>query len=78
MTVCNLTDASGYSSGESLLSTRQTLGGAEAPTPSEARPESSRGWAEWSTSRLYAAFGLFNGYHVRSALRWALRDHRVS
>jgi len=36
------------------------------------------GWVAWSTSRLYAAFGLFNGYHVRPALRWALRAHLVS
>lgn len=36
------------------------------------------GWREWSTTRLYGAFGLFNGYHVRPALRWALRGHLVS
>jgi RNA-directed DNA polymerase len=36
------------------------------------------GWREWSTTRLYGAFGLFNGYHVRPALRWALRAHLVS
>ena len=36
------------------------------------------GWAQWSPSRLYAVFGLFNGYHVRPALRWALRAHLVS
>ena len=36
------------------------------------------GWVAWSTTRLDAAFGQFNGYHVRPALRWALRAHLVS
>jgi RNA-directed DNA polymerase len=40
-----------------------------------ARNRRGLGWAEWSTPRLYAAFGLFNGYNVRPALRWALRAH---
>jgi RNA-directed DNA polymerase len=43
-----------------------------------ARNRRGFGWAHWSTSRLYGAFGLFNGYHVRPALRWALRAHLVS
>jgi RNA-directed DNA polymerase len=43
-----------------------------------ARNRRGFGWAQWSLSRLYAAFGLFNGYHVRPALRWALRAHLVS
>ena len=43
-----------------------------------ARNRPGFGWAQWSTSRLYAAFGLFNGYHVRPALRWALRARLVS
>ncbi len=38
-----------------------------------ARTRRGFGWAQWGTSKLYAAFGLFNGYHVRPALRWALR-----
>ena len=38
-----------------------------------ARTRRGFGWAQWGTSQLYAAFGLFNGYHVRPALRWALR-----
>ena len=37
--------------------------------------QATLGWAQWSTSRLYGAFGLFNGYHVRPALRWALCDN---
>ena len=43
-----------------------------------ARNRRGFGWREWSTTRLYGAFGLFNGYHVRPALRWALRGHLVS
>jgi len=43
-----------------------------------ARNRRGFGWRAWSTARLYAAFGLFNGYHVRPALRWALRGHLVS
>jgi RNA-directed DNA polymerase len=43
-----------------------------------ARNRRGFGWRAWSTERLYAAFGLFNGYHVRSDLRWALRGHLVS
>jgi RNA-directed DNA polymerase len=43
-----------------------------------ARNRRGFGWREWSTTRLYSAFGLFNGYHVRPALRWALRGHLVS
>ena len=43
-----------------------------------ARNRRGFGWREWSTTRLYGAFGLFNGYHVRPALRWALRAHLVS
>jgi RNA-directed DNA polymerase len=43
-----------------------------------ARNRRGFGWREWSTERLYGAFGLFNGYHVRPALRQALRAHLVS
>jgi RNA-directed DNA polymerase len=43
-----------------------------------ARNRRGFGWREWRTQRLYGAFGLFNGYHVRPALRWALRSHLVS
>jgi RNA-directed DNA polymerase len=43
-----------------------------------ARNRRGFGWRAWSTARLYGAFGLFNGYHVRSDLRWALRGHLVS
>jgi hypothetical protein len=43
-----------------------------------ARNRRGLGWVEWSTSRLYGAFGLFNGYHVRSDLPMALRVHLVS
>jgi len=43
-----------------------------------ARNRRGFGWAHWSTSRLYAVFGLFHGYHVRPALRWTLRARLVS
>jgi RNA-directed DNA polymerase len=43
-----------------------------------ARNRRGFGWVEWRTSRLYGAFGLFDGYHVRSDLRMALRAHLVS
>ena len=45
---------------------------------SRARNRRGFGWREWSTQRLYGAFGLFNGYHVPPALRWELRDHLAS
>ena len=43
-----------------------------------ARNRRGLGWAAWNTLRLYAAFSLFNDYHVRSDRRWALRAHLVS
>ena len=43
-----------------------------------ARNRRGFGWRKWSTTRLYGAFGLFSGYHVRPALRWALRAPLVS
>jgi len=43
-----------------------------------ARNRRGFGWRKWRTTRLYGAFGLFSGYHVRPALRWALRAPLVS